>query len=241
MPHGNGNAGTTAKELIDELAGLRARDAAEGRGNALLAVARDGGLTTDHLRRVVAVEAQCHRAETAAYGLMTARFPRRPAVSLYTALTTLVHDAQPKLTACAEALGMSEDDLWFRPRTYETYAFNGMLSWIALEGSQAATALAAHTDMTVYFADCAELVRMVREHQVPAPDEFLAYYEGGISQELLDLAAEAVDDGLRRGDDPAVTLLMARHLERSIGDFWTAAAAGGHPGESGTGFAGQAG
>lgn len=192
--------------------------------NELLEKARHGKLTSDHLRRLVAVESQCHAAELAAYGLMAARFPRRPAAPLYGRLVDLVVGAQPKLTACAEAFGMGPDDLWYRPRAYETFAFDGMLAHIAVNGSQAATALALHTDMELYFGDCAELVRLVREQGVDAPDAFFRYYEGGQSDEMLEQAVEVVDDGLRNGDDPEVALLMARLLEQSIGLFWRSAA-----------------
>ncbi|MFF9628061.1 hypothetical protein [Streptomyces fradiae] len=192
--------------------------------NALLDIARDGKLTTDHLRRLVAVEWQCHAVELSAYGLMSARFPRRPAVRLYGRLTELVVGAQPKLAACAEAFGMGPDDLWYRPRTYETFAFDGMLAYVAANGSQAATALALHTDVELYFGDCARLVRLAREQGVEAPDEFFRYYEGDPSTGLLDLAAEVAEDGVRNGDDPQEAILLARLLEQGIGLFWRSAA-----------------
>ncbi|KIF73077.1 hypothetical protein QR77_01860 [Streptomyces sp. 150FB] len=229
----------TAEQLIAELDTRRAdrtpgaeripdgpEDQSQSRAqdNALLDLARRGELTADHLRRLVVVEAQCQRAELAAYGLMTARFPHPRAVGLYQELIRLVHGAQPALADCAEALGLSRDGLRTAPQAYRTYAFNGMLSWIALQGSQAATALAVHSDLVVYLGGCVQVVRAVRESGVPAPEEFLAYYGAGCTPELLGLAQEAVDEGLRRGDDSGTAVHMAWLLEQSVGDFWRAAA-----------------
>ncbi|MFJ5173705.1 hypothetical protein ACIQJX_32840 [Streptomyces griseoviridis] len=230
---------TTAKQLIMELDTRRASrppGAASGTGredqsrspapdNALLDLAGRGELTAEHLRRLVVVEAQCQRAELAAYGLLTARFPHHRSVGLYAELIRLIHGAMPALTDCAEALGLSRDDLRTPPQDHRAYAFNGTLSWIALEGSQAATALAVHTDLVVYLGGCERLVDAVRASGPPAPREFLEYYGAGCAPELLARAEEAVDDGLRRGDDPATALHMAWLIEQSIGQFWQAAAA----------------
>ncbi|MDJ1135662.1 hypothetical protein [Streptomyces iconiensis] len=200
------------------------RRTAEGLDNALLAAVREGRASTDNLRRLVAAEAQCHQAEMTAYGVMLTRFPGRPAATLYVTLSQLVNGARPKLTACAEELGMDPDNLWLRPRDRRTFAFAGALSWIALNGSQAATALALHTDMAVYFPQCEQLVRDIGSSKIEAPDSFLDYYASGGSQELLDLAADVVADGLSQGDDPEAAAFMADLLWRSIDDLWRAAA-----------------
>ncbi|MFH8467529.1 hypothetical protein [Streptomyces sp. NPDC017991] len=200
------------------------QDSPGGQDNALLDLAHSGGLTTEHLRRMVGVEAQCQHTELAAFALMASRFPHRPAADLYDEMAGLVRAAQPSLADCAKALGMSEHDFRHGPRTYRSYAFGGMLSWIALQGSQAATALALHTDLTVYLSGCAELVRAIREADIRVPDEFLRHYGTASAPELLALAVKATDDGLRRGDDPATAVLAAWLLERSLSDFWRAAA-----------------
>ncbi|KUF13218.1 hypothetical protein [Streptomyces silvensis] len=228
--------GATAEELIRELGNRRTRHTAEAqagqdpqgssyvRDNALLDLARRGELSREHLRRLVAVDAQCQRTELAAYALMTTRFPHRPAADLYAGLIGLVGAAQPSLADCAKALGMSEEDFRHGPRTYRTYAFDGLLSWVALQGSQADTGLALHSDLTVYLGGCAELVQAVRTADIPAPDEFLAHYGTASAPDLLALALETTDDGLRRGDDPTTALHTAWLLEKSLEDFWRAAA-----------------
>ncbi|MFF5718305.1 hypothetical protein [Streptomyces buecherae] len=226
--------GGTAEELIRELrdrhtrhtphSGQDAQGSSYIRDNALLDLARRGELTREHLRRLVAVDAQCQRTELAAYALMAARFPHSPASELYAGLIGLVGAAQPSLAGCARALGMSEDDFRRGPGTYRTYAFDGMLSWIALQASQADTGLALHSDLTVYLGGCAELVRAVRRSDIPVPDEFLAHYGTASAPDLLALAKETTDDGLGRGDDPGTALHTAWLLEKSLEDFWRAGA-----------------
>ncbi|WP_217196718.1 hypothetical protein [Streptomyces buecherae] len=231
--------GSTAEELIRELRNRHTRNTRQTaeahpgqdtqgssyiRDNALLDLARRGELTMEHLRRLVAVDAQCQRTELAAYALMATRFPHHPASDLYAELIGLVGAAQPSLADCARSLGMSEDDFRRAPRSYRTYAFDAMLSWIALQASQAGTGLALHSDLTVYLGGCAELVRAVRMSEIPAPDEFLARYGTASAPDLLALATETTDDGLGRGDDPRTALHTAWLLEKSLEDFWRAAA-----------------
>ncbi|ASU78880.1 hypothetical protein CDG81_11985 [Actinopolyspora erythraea] len=213
---------TTAQELVDRLRELRD---ARPVGNAMLDRLREGSLEFEHLRRLVAVEEKAHHAELTAYGALIARFPHRPNVDLYAKLTELVSGAQPKLMECARSLGMDESDVRRWPSELATYAFNGTLSWIALNGSQTAGALALHTDMTVYFSGCADILAGVLDDSgVDVPAEFRTYYEGGHSDTLMRMATETVEDGLRRGDDPEEALFQARLLEESIGQFWRAAA-----------------
>ncbi|MFD7663902.1 hypothetical protein [Streptomyces sp. NPDC059788] len=211
----------TATDLAEELAARRRKDPV---GNALLEAAADGRLSFESFRRLVGTEAQAHTAELAAYGTVLARFPRRPAADLPLRLARLVYDAQPKLQECARALGITDVHGQRRPAERTTYAFNGTLSWLAVQGSQAAFALSSYTDMQVYFPGCAELVRLVRETGTDVPREFLDYYEDEAPEELTRLALEVVQDGLDRGDDPQDAMFCARLLEESIGDFWRSAA-----------------
>lgn len=211
-----------ARELARRIEELRERDPV---GNALLDTL-DSERAPELFRRLVGTEAQCHRAELTAYGTMLARFPRRPAADLFIRLSRLVYDAQPKLRKCADALTLPDLSGRFWPADRETYAFNGTLSWVAIQGSQASFALSSYTDMVVYFSGCADLVRRVRELKIDAPAEFIDYYEGGASDELTELALDVVQDGLDRGDDPQEALFHARLLEESIGGFWKSAANG---------------
>ncbi|MEU2790968.1 hypothetical protein [Streptomyces sp. NPDC007100] len=212
----------TAAELADQ---LRNRRAKEPVGNALLDAAAQGKLTEGALRRLMGTEAHCHTAELAAYGTALARFPRRPAADLFIRLARLVCEAQPKLESCARALGMGVDVHTSRwPTEHAAYAFNGTVSWLASQSSQAAFALAIYTDLQVYFSGCAEVIARAKESPLHVPQEVLDYYEDEAPEGLERLALDVVQDGLDRGDDPQDALFSARLMEESIGQFWRAAA-----------------
>lgn len=219
---------TTAQELADELALKRRRHPVP---NPFLDIARNGGLTKEHMRRLVYVEAQLHHAELPGYALTLSRFPHRPAAGLYLGLSQVAYEAGPRLNAAAESLGLPREDSakWMWPSDRKAYSFNGFLSWLAVQGSQAVTALAAYTDMCIYFPSCQEIVAEIREHGVDAPEEFTSYFESDPTEELRPLALTVVQDGLDKGDDPREAVFMARLLEEFTAEFWTSAAEGRAP------------
>ncbi|MFF5563784.1 hypothetical protein ACFY7Z_17050 [Streptomyces sp. NPDC012623] len=214
---------SSAQQLVEELTRRRRQHPV---ANPLLDVAKAGELTRDHLRQLVRNEAQVHHGELPGYAVMGSRFPHRPAAGLYLRLACLAYDAGPRLDRAGEALGLSSQgkEEWRRPAARDAYSFNGILSWIAIQGSQAVTALTAHTDMSVYFPACEELVTEIRKHDVDAPDDFLTYFSNDPSENLCELAVEVAQDGLDRGDDPEEALFMARLLEESLEGFWASAA-----------------
>ncbi|MEV0618793.1 hypothetical protein AB0I81_36120 [Nonomuraea sp. NPDC050404] len=218
---------TTTQELslatssVAELQRLRDRSPV---GNHLLDLAEVGGLSVEHLRRLVGIELRCHIAELAAYGMVIARFSDSPIVGLYLDVARLVHEAHPKLLACVRPLGMDPGTAGTWPSGPDAQAFCGYISWLALHGGQADNALALHTDMTVYFPGCLALLEAVQKQGLEVPEEFVTYYEGGQSDELERRALEVVEHGLRRGEDEATAVTRARHLEEHIGSFWKAAA-----------------
>lgn len=215
---------SSAQQLVDELARKREQNPVP---NALLDVAKSDGLTQDHMRGLVRTELQCHHTEVPSYGKMLSRFPHRPAADFYVELIDLLHSCGPELEEAAEALGLPREkkDEWMWPADRRTYSYNGVMSWITAQGNQAATALAVHTDMVVYFPGCMEVAALIHEQGVDAPESFLSYYEGDPCEGTRRRAIEVVQDGLDRGDDPREAVLMARLLEESIGDFWASAAA----------------
>ncbi|MFC9856311.1 MULTISPECIES: hypothetical protein [unclassified Streptomyces] len=212
-----------AEQLVGKLALRRQQRPV---ANPLLDVVRAGELTREHMRRLVRSEAQVHRGELPGYAVMGSRFPHRPAAGLYLGLAQVAYDAGPRLDRAGKALGLPSEGMteWKRPTNRDAYSFNGILSWIAIQGSQAVTALTAHTDMSVYFAACEELVAAIRKHDVDVPEEFISYFANDPTEELRELALEVVQDGLDRGDDPQEALFMARLLEESLEGFWASAA-----------------
>ncbi|MEE1926877.1 hypothetical protein V1J52_01540 [Streptomyces sp. TRM 70351] len=193
-------------------------------GNPLPETVGQGTDPTVHLRRLVAIEMQCHAAELVAYGTLTARFHSGAAPGFWLALGRLVQDATPKLREAARALGMTEAD-WTRwPAERGAYAYNGALSWVAMTGGQAAAALAVHTDMAVYFPGGMAVVRRLREAGADVPQEFTSYYDDPGDDALRELALEVGQEGLDRGDDPEEAVFHARRTEEAIGDIWSTAA-----------------
>jgi hypothetical protein len=213
----------SAQQLADELARKRERQPVT---NALLEMAKAGRVGQEQMRGLVRTESQCHQTELPSYAALLGRYRQRPAADFYVELIDLLHDCGPKLDAVAEALGLAEDEkaAWAWPSDRRVYSFNAVLSWITAQGSQAAAALAVHTDMSVYFPGCVDLVQAIREQEVEAPQEFVSYYESDPCAETRRLALEVVQDGLDRGDDPQRAVLMARLLEESFEDFWASAA-----------------
>ncbi|MGD9485804.1 hypothetical protein WDH52_21560 [Streptomyces sp. TRM70308] len=193
-------------------------------GNPLPETVGQGGDPTVHLRRLVAIELQCHTAERAVYGTLLTRFRSDRATELWLTLGRLVQEATPKLREVARALGMTEADQtrWFGERG--AYAYNGTMSWVALTGGQAAAALSIHSDLVVYFAGGSAVARRLREAGADVPQEFVAYYDDTGDDALRDLALEVAQEGLDRGDDPEEAAFHARRAEEAIGDIWTTAA-----------------
>ncbi|MEV4091787.1 hypothetical protein [Streptosporangium saharense] len=207
-----------AEALTKELARARAESPPP---NPLLALAAEGRVTVDHLRRLVAVERAYHHAELVAYGELLTRFPHPPVAGFLIEVAGLVDEARAALAVVAERLGKPPDlgdDL-------AAHAFCGYVSWLALHGSQAATALSLYSAPDgVYYGGAVELVRLLDEHGVTVPGEFTAYYGNGPAPLLTEAASAVVDDGLARGDDPGEALRAARLCDRYMALLWTAAA-----------------
>ncbi|MEU1019069.1 hypothetical protein [Streptomyces sp. NPDC005898] len=211
-----------AKALADD---VRQSLTSEAPGSPLtLAPVTEPGVL-EPLRRLVAVEYRAHAVELVAYGTLLTRYPHRPAAELWVTLAHIVHEATPKLREVARALEMTETDLVGRPTKSGAYSFHGAMSWIAACGSQTAAALAAHTDMHVYYSGATAVARRLRETGAPVPREFLDYYDDPGDAALAELALTVAQDGLDRGDDPQEALFHAHRIADALLDVWKAAAA----------------
>ncbi|MFH8562537.1 hypothetical protein [Streptomyces sp. NPDC017988] len=212
----------SAEQLVKEFEKQRRENPVP---NEMFATPDEATVTLEHVRRLVGTEAQCHRTELVAYGTMLSRFPHRPAADLYLQLGRLVYDASPKLWACARSLGLELDNVKFWPSERTTYTFDGVVSWVAMQGAQAATGMTSYADLTGYYSGCVKFVERVHASGLEVPGEFLEYYEDETPEALCRLALEVVQDGLDRGDDPDEALFAARLLDESVGDFWRSVAA----------------
>ncbi|MEI7031922.1 hypothetical protein [Streptomyces pratensis] len=205
------------------------------RPNALLALARKGPVDTDVLRRLVQADLLCLHAETVAYATLLARFPRGPGGELFVRLNEALLPRLPQLERCAAALGAAPTQLPCPGGSFGAFSFPGALSWVALHAEQASAALAVHTDFAAYFPACQELVRLLDAAGADLPEEFRTCYGGPLPEELLDLAADVVEDGLGHGDEPETATAVADLLRTSLDGFWQFAAQGPPAALSGAG------
>ncbi|MFI1910750.1 hypothetical protein ACH444_33350 [Streptomyces microflavus] len=213
---------TEAQALADH---VRQRLTGEAPGTPLVLAPVTGPGVLEPLRRLVALEYQAHRVELIAYGTLLTRFPHRPAAELWVTLAHIVHEATPKLREVARALTMSETDLAGRVADADAYAFHGTMSWIATCGSQSTAALAAHTDMQVYYSGASAVAQRLRETGAPVPGEFLDYYDDPGDDALKELALTVAQDGLDRGDDSSEALFHAHRVADALMGFWKATTA----------------
>ncbi|MER0444358.1 hypothetical protein ABR738_07185 [Streptomyces sp. Edi4] len=198
--------------------------AGQAPGSPLTLAPVTGPSALEPLRRLVALEYQAHPVELAAYGNLLARSPHGQAAELWLTLGRVVHNATPKLYRVGQALGMDEAGLT-RPVNSGSYAFHSALSWIATSASQAAAALAAHTDMQVYYSGACAVARRLRESDLPQTRAFIDYYDDAGDDALKELALAVVQDGLDRGADPDEVLFHAHRISDALLDVWKTAAA----------------
>ncbi|MFC4329969.1 hypothetical protein ACFPC0_19685 [Streptomyces andamanensis] len=211
-----------AKSLADQ---VRQSVAATEPGSPLTRTPVTGPGTVEPLRRLVQIEYQSHAVELVAYGTLLSRFPHDPAAELWLRLGRVVREATPKLLHVARSLHMDEADLADWSTELGAYSFHGAVSWVAASGSQAAAALAAHTDMQVYYAGATAVARRLRDTDAEAPQEFIDYYDDPGDDALNELALAVTQDGLDRGDDPRGALFHARRVADSLLAVWRVASA----------------
>ncbi|MFD7663736.1 hypothetical protein [Streptomyces sp. NPDC059788] len=192
--------------------------------NVLASALREGSASLPNLRSLLSAEAFCLMTETAAYGLLAARYPNRPAADLWGSMVHLVAEARPVLTAAAISLGMTEADLMPRPPAHGVFPVCSAMSWMALHGSQASSALAVYAELTAYARQCALLAASLRDKGPAGSDEVLGYYADLDLQALATLAVDVADDGLRAGDDPQTALATATTLRSKLPEFWAGTA-----------------
>ncbi|GAA2612884.1 hypothetical protein SMC26_14455 [Actinomadura fulvescens] len=224
----------TANELAVELARLRAVAPLD---NPLLELAQNGLVTPSHLRNLVLIEERYHGAELVAYGTLLSRFPHSPASDFIIAVARVVQDARTRLATVAESLDTEPDaepDAERRAcsptlsgirRDITAHGFCSYVSWLALNGSQAAMGLALYSDPDgIYYGGSRALVNGLRERGYELPDPFVEYYTGTPSKQQNDEALAVAQAGLDNGDDPVAALDAGRLCDQYMALLWKAAA-----------------
>ncbi|MGW2221647.1 hypothetical protein ACWCSD_42250 [Nonomuraea sp. NPDC001684] len=184
-----------------------------------------GTLTMDHVRQLVGVTHKCHPAEITAFATLIARDPHPLAVEFFDGMLGLIHRARPKLRKVMAALDLDEERLHRWPADPAAYQVAGTWGWLGFLGTQADAALALYWDMVRYFPDSDEMLARLSKTGLDVPEEFVAYYGGGQSDELERQALAVAEHGLRRGQSADDAVFAARLMEESIGQYWAAAAA----------------
>ncbi|MGW1604236.1 hypothetical protein [Streptomyces eurythermus] len=197
--------------------------------NPLLRLARTGRADRRNLRRMVQADLLCMESEIVAYAVLLARFPRGAAGALFAELNSTLRALKPGLEACAQALGALPLVPADPARADGAFCFPLAVSWMGLHAEPAAAALALRADFAAYARDCRELVGALTDAGTGVPEEFRAYYDMSEPARLLTLAAAAVKEGLRRGDDPERAVSVSNLLMSGLHAFWRFAAEAGQP------------
>nr|BFD82061.1 hypothetical protein StreXyl84_14620 [Streptomyces sp. Xyl84] len=196
----------------------------EQRDNALLRSARAGRIEQESLLRMVQADLKCLESETVAYAVLLARFPSGPEAELFAELNSTLRALKPRLDACAQALGAPSPASPGLPRAEDALSFPMAVSWMCLHAERAGAALALRSDFAAYARECRVLVRTLTEAGIRLPEAFADYYDVPTPSKLLDLAAAAVEDGIRRGDSPECAVAVSGLLMEGLDGFWRFAA-----------------
>ncbi|QQC92665.1 hypothetical protein [Streptomyces alfalfae] len=194
------------------------------RDNALLRLAREGRVGRENLRRMVQADLLCLESETLACAVLLARFPSGMAANLFAGLNCALRSLRPTLDRCATALALPPASSLDPSTTGDAFAFPAAVSWMCLHAKPAAAALALRSGFTAYGRECRELVRVLADDGAKVPAAFHVHYSAPPASELLDLAADVVEDGVRAGEQPARAASVTQVLLTGLDSFWQFAA-----------------
>ncbi|MYW44657.1 hypothetical protein [Streptomyces sp. SID161] len=173
---------------------------------------------------MVQADQLCLATETVAYAVLLARFPSGPAADLFAGLNSALRSLRPSLDRCAEALGSPPVSALDPSTAADAFAFPMAVSWMCLHAGPAAAALALRSDFAAYARESRELMRILAETGAEVPEAVRDHYSMPAPSELLDLAAAAVEDGVREGDVSDQAGSVAGVLLAGLDRFWRFAA-----------------
>ncbi|MEE1928273.1 hypothetical protein V1J52_08710 [Streptomyces sp. TRM 70351] len=212
-------------EFIDAV-GLNVTDHVAS--NEFLALAREGAITKDHLKRFALAEFQSQEAEFTAYGLLLSRFPHEVPGGFFSFVAHELMQARHRMVSgLAPALGMSPDEMRSAPIAVPVRQFTEFISWVALHAGPAEAALLARTDFALWCRTCAEIADVFREVD-GVPPEALGYTDAYRDNppEVADGVLEVIDYGLAQGERDAWVTRSAVRMEPALREWWHAVATG---------------
>lgn len=188
----------------------------------LLELTSTGRFTIEHLGRLLAFEARILRSELSAYALAATRFNQRLEDVYLLHLQDMVHQAKIKLVRCLPSLPVEPRGVGAHPAGFDAYAYSSFLTWLALNADRAGFGAASLVDVDHYYATSQHLGAWLRASDIDAPEEAIAYYEGGEPERLRREARAFVEAGLEAGDDPEEAARLGHVMAEVIERFWRA-------------------
>ncbi|OPC76956.1 hypothetical protein B4N89_40920 [Embleya scabrispora] len=214
-----------ATEFLDAV-GVNVAD--HVRSNEFLALAREGKIDTERLKRFALAEFQSQEAEFTAYGLLLSRYPHEVPGGFFSFVAHELMQARHRMVSgAAPALGMSPDEMRRAPVAGPVRRFTEFISWVALHAGAAEAALTARTDFTLWCNSCAELADVLRDAD-DVPEEVVAYIDAYRDNppEVADGVLQVIEHGLAQGEPRDWVTRSAVRMDPALRAWWQSAAVG---------------
>ncbi|MEU3973005.1 transcriptional regulator [Streptomyces bacillaris] len=220
-PTATGDRPTAAQEQP----GATARDQPAGgpTGNRFLDLLEQGQVPKETLGALAGELYHLVRSDRRSFALLASRFPSARAGDLFLAMAQGEGEALKLLLDFAAALGLDERQVAAHEPRPLAQAYPAYLTQTALHGTRSDTALALLAnvaDSGRQYARAADALRARYGFGDTEVGHFL--YFADTPQELLDLAADTLKEGLSEGDDPTQALRTARMVHGYEALFWSA-------------------
>ncbi|MDT9683117.1 hypothetical protein RND61_13695 [Streptomyces sp. TRM76323] len=192
------------------------------RENEFLALAREGKVTKEHLRRFALAEFQSQEAEFAAYGLLLSRYHHEVPGGFFSFVAYELMQARHRMVGgAAGSVGMTPDEMRHAPIEPAVKRFTEFISWVALHAGPAEAALLARTDFTLWCTTCAELADAVRELD-EVPQEIVSYIDAYRENppEVADGVLEVIEYGLAQGEPEEWITRSAVRMDPALRAWW---------------------
>lgn len=195
-------------------------------GLSLLAAVNDGTAGAAEVTQVVVGEFHAHTAEVAAFATLAARYPQQPVAGYFLDLARLVLDCEAPLLACAEALGLGEEELRRRRPPEAMREFGSLMAWLAMRAGPAEAACAVRADLLLWCAACGALAEGLARQDSALPQAVIGYFSlfKDPPLQFVEGAREVAAYGLAHGEDPTIAACGVDRVEPVLSRFWRAAA-----------------
>ena len=156
------------------------------------------------------------RSDRRSFAHLAARYPEPPAADFFIGLAQGEGQALARLLALAASLGVDEGGLANYEPQPGCQAYPAFVSWLALNGSRAAVALAFLANLAAWGENCQRLAAVLQDRCEVSFFEFFAQPAPGFEE----LALAVADVGLAAGDSPAPARRCARLVQAYELLFW---------------------